>query len=335
MTTQTLTKKDFVSDQEIRWCPGCGDYGILSAVQKSLATLDIPKENFVFVSGIGCSSRFPYYMNTYGFHTIHGRAPAFATGLKITNPSLSVWVITGDGDGLSIGGNHLVHAIRRNMDIHIILFNNEIYGLTKGQFSPTTEFGTVTKSTPFGTIDNPLKPLSVAIASEATFVARTYDRNQKHLSEIFERAARHKGTSFVEVLQNCIIFNDGAHEAVVGKEHRDNTALHIEHGKPLLFGNDKKKGISIEGFKARIVDVNQEGLDAVTVHDETIYSPDYAFLLSRMSNPDFPVPMGVLRAVEKPCYEDLIHEQIAKVKASKGEGNIHDLIYSGDLWDVQ
>lgn len=335
MTTQTLTKKDFASSQEIRWCPGCGDYGIISAVQKSLATLGVPKEKFVFVSGIGCSSRFPYYMNTYGFHTIHGRAPAFATGLKITNPDLSVWVITGDGDALSIGGNHFIHAIRRNLDLNIILFNNEIYGLTKGQYSPTTELGSVTKSSPYGTIDQPFKPLSVAIGAEATFVARTYDKNQKHMSEVFERAAAHKGTSFIEVLQNCVIFNDGAHDSVIGKEVRDDAIIHIENGKHLLFGKEKEKGLAIEGSKARLVDVSKEGLDSVFVHDESILSPDYAFLLSRIQGPEYPVAMGVLRSIEKPTYEVLVHNQVEQVKKTHGEGDLQKLLYSGDVWEVK
>ncbi len=330
-----LTKKDFATDQEIRWCPGCGDYGILSAVQKTLPELGIPKEKFVFVSGIGCSSRFPYYMNTYGFHTIHGRAPAIATGVKIANPELSVWVITGDGDGLSIGGNHLIHAIRRNIDINIILFNNQIYGLTKGQYSPTSEFGKVTKSSPYGSLDSPLSPLSLALGAEATFVARTYDKNQKHMSEMLERAAKHKGTSFIEVFQNCIIFNDGAHDASISKDARDEHTIHIEHGKPLTFGKENEFGIKIDEFKPKVVEVSKSGLDSVAVHDEKRMNSDYAFMLSRMNLPEFPVPMGVLRSVEKPSYEVEVKKQIDQVVAKKGSGDLKKLLYSGEIWDIQ
>lgn len=339
MTTSTpnrpLTKKDFSSDQEIRWCPGCGDYGILSAIQKTMPEIGVPKEKIVFISGIGCSSRFPYYMNTYGFHTIHGRAPAFASGLKITNPDLSVWVITGDGDGLSIGGNHLIHAIRRNMDINIILFNNEIYGLTKGQYSPTSLVGTVTKSSPFGSIDTPFRSLSVALGAEATFVARTYDKNQKHMAETFRRAAAHTGTSFIEVLQNCVIFNDGIHDATVGKEVRDDAIIYLEHDKPLLFGKNKEKGLIIQESNAHVVDVAKSGLKNIHVHDETRYRPSYAFLLSRLYGPKSPVPMGVFRKIQKPIYHKTLDEQISRVEEEKGKGNLEKLLYSGETWTVE
>lgn len=334
MTTQ-LTKKDFVSNQEIRWCPGCGDYGILAAVQKTLPDLGVPLEKFAFISGIGCSSRFPYYINTYGFHTIHGRAPAVAAGLKIANPDLSVWVITGDGDGLSIGGNHLIHAIRRNLDINIIFFNNRIYGLTKGQFSPTSALGSITKSSPYGTIDPPFRPLSVAIGAEATFVARTYDKSQKHMSEVIEAAFRHKGTSFIEVLQNCAIFNDGVHDDVYGKEVRDDTTIVLEQGKPLIFGANQDKGIVMEGSVAKVVSLSDTPAEKIHIHDETVPSPDYAFLLSRMENPQFPVPMGVLRNVKAPVYEDMVQTQIESAIQKKGEGSLHDLIYTEDTWEIK
>lgn len=334
MTTQ-LTKKDFVSNQEIRWCPGCGDYGILAAVQKTLPELGVPLEKFAFISGIGCSSRFPYYINTYGFHTIHGRAPAVASGLKIANPDLSVWVITGDGDGLSIGGNHLIHAIRRNLDINIIFFNNRIYGLTKGQFSPTSALGSITKSSPYGTIDPPFRPLSVVIGAEATFAARTYDKSQKHMSETIEAAFRHKGTSFIEVLQNCAIFNDGVHDDVYGKDVRDDTTVLLEHGKPLIFGANHDKGIVMEGSAVRVVSLSEVPAEKIHVHDETVPSPDYAFLLSRMENPEFPVPMGVLRNVKAPVYEDMVQAQIQTAIDKKGEGSLQDLICTEDTWEIK
>ncbi|MCE9500361.1 MAG: 2-oxoacid:ferredoxin oxidoreductase subunit beta [Leptospira sp.] len=333
--SKALTKKDFMSSQEIRWCPGCGDYGILAAVQKTMPELGIAKEKVVFVSGIGCSSRFPYYMNTYGFHTIHGRAPAIATGLKVSNPDLSVWVITGDGDGLSIGGNHLIHCIRRNLDLNILLFNNQIYGLTKGQYSPTSEYGKVTKSTPFGSIDAPLQPLSIAIGAEATFVARTHDKSQKHMSEMIERAAKHKGTSFVEIYQNCNIFNDGAHDAYTGKDTREENSITLEHGKHLLFGKNNEKGIMIDESIPKVVNVADVGLDSIHIHDEKRMNPDYAFLLSRLHHPSFPVPMGVLRDVEKPIYEEELQKQIETVTQKKGKGDIKNLIYSGELWEVK
>ncbi|MCB1157439.1 MAG: 2-oxoacid:ferredoxin oxidoreductase subunit beta [Leptospiraceae bacterium] len=333
--TIALTKKDFASDQDVRWCPGCGDYGILSAIQKTMPELGIPKEKVVFISGIGCSSRFPYYMNTYGFHTIHGRAPSFATGVKITNPELSVWVITGDGDGLSIGGNHLIHSIRRNLDINIILFNNEIYGLTKGQYSPTSERGTVSKSSPYGSLEAPFKPISIALGAEASFVARTHDKNQKHMSDIFLRAAQHKGTSFVEVLQNCVIFNDGIHDPVYGREVREDNTITLEHGKPMIFGKNNDKGISLDGSKASIVDITKEGLDAVSIHDENRENPDHAFVLSRMMQPHYPVPMGVFRDVERPTYETQLHAQVNQVEREKGEGDLKKLLFSDETWEVK
>src|SRR5437764_7888542 len=276
----TLTAKDLASDQDVRWCPGCGDYSILAQMKKALAGLDIPREKLVFVSGIGCSSRFPYYMNTYGFHSIHGRAPTVATGLKLARPDLQVWVITGDGDGLSIGGNHLVHAIRRNVDLKIVLFNNEIYGLPKGQYSPTSRLGTRTKSSPLGSIDPPLRPLSLAIGAEATFVARTLDVDVQHLTETLKRAAHHKGSAFVEVYQNCKIFNDGVFEYATDKTVKADNALFLEHGKPLIFGKDRNKGIRLNGLSPEVVEVGKDcGPDDLLIHDETAEEPSLAYLL--------------------------------------------------------
>lgn len=330
-----LTPKDFASDQDIRWCPGCGDYSILAQVKKILPTLGIPREKFVFVSGIGCSSRFPYYVNTYGFHSIHGRAPAVATGIKTVRPDLSVWVITGDGDGLSIGGNHLLHAIRRNVDIKIILFNNRIYGLTKGQYSPTSELGKKTKSTPMGSVDFPLHPLSVAIGAEATFVARSIDIHTRHLEEVLVRAAHHRGTAFVEVYQNCNIFNDLAWEYAAGKETRDDHTITLEHGKPLIFGKNRDKGIRLNGMTPEIVHLGG-GIkeDDLLFHDERAADPSLAYLLSRMHHPEFPEPIGVFRAVERPTYEMLLNQQIATARATLGEGKLESLFDDGETWVV-
>src|SRR5881409_1396663 len=282
----TLTAKDLASDQEVRWCPGCGDYSILAQMKKALAGLGIAREKMVFISGIGCSSRFPYYMNTYGFHSIHGRAPTFATGLKACRPDLSVWVITGDGDGLSIGGNHLIHAIRRNVDLKILLFNNEIYGLTKGQYSPASRIGTPTKTSPGGSFETPVKPLSLALAAEATFVARTIDIDVQHMVGILQRAAAHKGSAFVEIYQNCKIFNDGVFEYVTDKSSKADNALFLEHGKPMIFGKDRNKGIRLNGLTPEVVTVGKDcGLDDVVVHDETADNATMAYLLSRMMVP--------------------------------------------------
>ena len=332
-----LTKQDFVSGQEVRWCPGCGDYSILNNVQKVMPELGIPREKIVFVSGIGCSSRFPYYMNTYGFHSIHGRAPAVATGIKAANPELSVWVITGDGDALSIGGNHFMHAIRRNLDINLILFNNRIYGLTKGQYSPTSEFGKKTKSTPMGTIDYPLNPLSMAIASEATFVASSVDIDVKHLSATIEAAARHKGISFVEVYQNCNIFNDGAFEYFTERSVRSDRMIYLEHGKPMIFGKDRNKGIRMKGAHPEVVTIGENGVtvDDQLVHDIHLKDPSVAFMLARMEYPDFPQPVGIFRAVERASYEDLMAGQIEASISKQGLGNLEKLINSGDTWVVE
>ncbi|HEX8707015.1 MAG TPA: 2-oxoacid:ferredoxin oxidoreductase subunit beta [Pyrinomonadaceae bacterium] len=333
-----LTKQDFVSGQEVRWCPGCGDYSILNNVQKVMPELGLQREKIVFVSGIGCSSRFPYYMNTYGFHSIHGRAPAVATGIKAANPDLSVWVVTGDGDALSIGGNHFMHAIRRNLDLNYILFNNRIYGLTKGQYSPTSELGKKTKSTPMGVIDYPLNPLSVAIASEATFVARSLDIDVKHLGPVIEAAARHKGVSFVEVYQNCNIFNDGAFDYFAERSVRSDHMIYLEHGKPMVYGKNRDKGIRMNGAQPEVVQLGGEtGLteNDLLVHDIHLKDPSVAFMLARMEQPDFPQPVGIFRAVERDTYEDMMAAQIEAAIAKSGPGSLEKLINSGEMWTVE
>jgi 2-oxoglutarate/2-oxoacid ferredoxin oxidoreductase subunit beta len=335
------TKADFTSDQTVRWCPGCGDYSILAQMQRIMPNvcekLSIPRENVVFVSGIGCSSRFPYYMDTYGFHGIHGRAPAIATGLKAARPELSVWVATGDGDGLSIGGNHLVHALRRNIDIKILLFNNRIYGLTKGQYSPTSELGKRTRSSPLGTVEHPINPLCLALAAEATFVARAIDTDTKNLQAILERAAAHRGSAFIEVFQNCLVFNDGAFESFAAREVRDEKTVFLEHGKPLLFGKERRKGIRLgAGLRPQVVEVGEGGPPAdLLVHDEAAESSALAYLLAGLGEPDFPVPLGILRAVEKPTYESLLEGQIADAAKKMGEGSLESLLASGDTWVVE
>ena len=332
-----LTKKDFVSNQEVRWCPGCGDYAILNNVQKVMPELGVPREKTVFVSGIGCSSRFPYYMNTYGFHSIHGRAPAIATGIKAANPDLSVWVITGDGDALSIGGNHFMHALRRNLDINYILFNNRIYGLTKGQYSPTSVFGQRTKSTPMGVIDYPVNPLSLAIASEATFVARSIDIDVKHLGAMVEAAAKHKGVSFLEVYQNCNIFNDGAFDYFAERTVRPDKVLYLEHGKPMIFGKDRNHGIRMNGAHPEVVTIGEDGINEadILVHNIHLQDPSVAFMLARMEQPDFPQPVGIFRAVERASYNQLMADQIETAIARSGPGSLEKLIYSGDMWTVE
>jgi 2-oxoglutarate ferredoxin oxidoreductase subunit beta len=332
-----LTRKDFQTDQEVRWCPGCGDYAILATVQRLMPSLGVPREKTVFVSGIGCSSRFPYYMNTYGFHGIHGRAPAIATGVKLANPELTVWVITGDGDGLSIGGNHLIHALRRNVDLKIVLFNNRIYGLTKGQYSPTSEIGKKTKSTPIGSVDHPFKPLSVALGAEATFVARSIDVEPKHLEYVLKRAAEHKGSAFVEIYQNCNVFNDGAFESFTAKDMKSEKQMVIEHGKPLLFGADKKKGIRLNALNPEVVEVGTDGVTEkdILVHDEKQESGAMAYLLSRFDQPEFPVPIGVFRQVSRPTYDQLVKTQITSAQEKRGKGDIQKLIRSGETWTVK
>ena len=335
-TLPVLKPADFASDQDVRWCPGCGDYSILAQMKKMLPTLGMPRENIVFISGIGCSSRFPYYMNTYGMHSIHGRAPAVATGLKTCRPDLQVWVITGDGDGLSIGGNHLMHCIRRNMDLNIVLFNNRIYGLTKGQYSPTSPLGKKTKSTPMGAIDNPLHPLSIAIGCEATFVARSIDTNIKHLSATLKRAADHQGTAFVEVYQNCNVFNDKAWEYATNRESKADTTLELEHGKPLIFGKDRSKGIRLNGLDPEVVDLGK-GIteDDLLFHDERSPEPSLAYLLSRMRYEDgFPEPIGVFRSVDAPRYDVSINEQVEAATKANWVGDLESLFHSGETWKV-
>ncbi len=331
-----LTAQDFASDQDVRWCPGCGDYSILAQMKKMLPSLGVPREKIVFISGIGCSSRFPYYMNTYGMHSIHGRAPALATGLKCARPDLQVWVITGDGDGLSIGGNHLMHCIRRNLDVNIVLFNNRIYGLTKGQYSPTSPLGKKTKSTPFGSIDNPLHPLSIAIGCEATFVARSIDVNIKHLEQMLQRAAEHRGTAFVEVYQNCNVFNDGAWAYATDRAVKTDNVIELEHGKPLIFGKNREKGIRLNGLDPEVVDLGK-GIteDDLLFHDEKAPEPSLAYLLSRLRNEDgFPEPIGVFRAVDAPKYDVELNRQIDEARQKLGDGDLNKLFNSGETWTV-
>ena len=333
---ELLTRKDFVSSSEVRWCPGCGDYAVLNAVQNVLPQLGLPKEKFVFVSGIGCSSRFPYYMDTYGFHSIHGRAPTIATGVKVANPELSVWVVTGDGDGLSIGGNHLVHALRRNLDINIILLNNKIYGLTKGQYSPTSDKGQVTKTSPYGVIDEPLNPLRVALASEATFVARAVDTDPKHITEVLLEGARHPGTSFAEILQSCVIFNKDAWKEISDRSIREDRLLYLEQGKPLIFGEKRNKGIILRGTKPEVVTIGEQGITKkdLVVHDCYREDPVYAAMLTEMDYPAFPIPVGIFRAAKKPVYEQELEKQIKEVTALKGRRNLQALLRGSEYWTV-
>jgi 2-oxoglutarate ferredoxin oxidoreductase subunit beta len=330
----SLTRKDFVSDQEVRWCPGCGDYAILAQMQKVLAEIGVPREQTVFVSGIGCSSRFPYYMDTYGVHSIHGRAPTLATGIKAVNPDLTVWVVTGDGDGLSIGGNHLIHCMRRNVDVKILLFNNRVYGLTKGQYSPTSLQGHRTKSTPMGSIDYPFNPMSVAIGAEATFVARTQDTNTKHLQEILRRAAAHRGTAFVEIYQNCIVYNPTAWDHTTDSSVRDDNIVYVEEGKPLVFGRDNDKGIRINGMIPEVVDVANGATDELAIHQGSLNNSSYAYMLSRMQHPEFPLPFGVLRDVSRPAYTDLLVDQV-KDAMNSGDADLNALLHSSDTWVVE
>ncbi|MCW5964205.1 MAG: 2-oxoacid:ferredoxin oxidoreductase subunit beta [Bryobacterales bacterium] len=329
------TKRDFVSDQTVRWCPGCGDYAILDGVQKVFATLGIPRENFVVVSGIGCSSRLPYYINTFGFHSIHGRAPAVATGIKVTRPELSVWVATGDGDGLSIGGNHLLHAMRRNIDLKILLFNNRIYGLTKGQYSPTSEAGKKTKTSPYGSVDQPMDPIALALASGATFVARAVDVYGDHLRQILTRAAHHRGAVFIEILQNCPIFNDGTFAEVENRQERPEHALELEHGQPLRFGRNRQRGIRLrQNFRPEVVETGEGNTNEEELlrHDET--NPALSYLLCQLQQPEFPVPIGVFRAVETESYEAAVHRQIAEAKAARKPGTLDGLLRQGDIWEA-
>jgi 2-oxoglutarate/2-oxoacid ferredoxin oxidoreductase subunit beta len=329
----TLTRKDFVPPGDVRWCPGCGDFNILSAIQNLLPKLGRKKEDFVFISGIGCSSRFPYYLSTYGFHTIHGRAPALATGVKAANPNLDVWVITGDGDGLSIGGNHLIHALRRNQDIKILMFNNQIYGLTKGQYSPTSSQGLKTGSTPFGSIDYPLNPVSIALAAEASFVARTSDNDPKHMTEVFAQAAAHKGSCFIEIMQNCVIFNDKVHDPYYGRTVKQENLLYLEDGKPLVYGAESEKGVGFDGGRLRIVDA-RSSVTKVATHHVDDASGTLAFAYSRMTFPEYPVPVGVFRKVTRPTFDELLCEQIDSVRQKKGKGDLLELFFEGTTWNV-
>jgi len=331
-----LTKKDFDSGIDVRWCPGCGDYAILANIQRTLPTFNIPRENTVFISGIGCSSRFPYYMNTYGFHTIHGRAPAVATGLKCYRPELNVWVVTGDGDGLSIGGNHLIHAIRRNIDLNILLFNNRIYGLTKGQYSPTSEVGKVGKSTPMGSIDRPFNPLSVALGAEATFVARAIDSDAKLMQKVLVAAQGHRGTSFIELFQNCNVFNNAAFDYFTDRQVKDDLQLVVEDGQPMLFGKNKSKGIIMKNHRLAVATLGEDGVTEadVLIHRASDPDPSMAFWLSRFEPPAFPVVVGVLRSVERPTYDESMKAQIAIARETKGPGDLKDLLYSGETWTV-
>jgi len=333
-----LTSKDLVTDQDVRWCPGCGDYSILKQVQTVMPELGIPREDIVFISGIGCSSRFPYYMETYGMHTIHGRAAAIVSGLKATRPELSIWMVSGDGDSLSIGGNHFIHLLRRNFNINLLLFNNEIYGLTKGQYSPTSEAGKITKSTPFGSVDHPFNPAALALGADGTFIARSMDRDPVHLKEILRRAHHHAGTSFVEIYQNCNVFNDGAFEIFTDKETKKMETLFVENGKPLIFGQNGEKGVKLDGFKPVIVNMADHSAEDLWVHDET--DRVKAGILSRFfDNPrkggdHFPRPFGVFYKEERGCYEDGMNQQIADTIASKGEGDLDKLLKGKDTWEI-
>lgn len=332
-----LTAKDFATSQDVRWCPGCGDYSILAQVQRTFPDIGIPKEKITWISGIGCSSRFPYYMETFGMHGIHGRAPAIATGLKVARPDLSVWVATGDGDLLSIGGNHFIHTCRKNIDLKILLFNNRIYGLTKGQYSPTSEKGKVTKSTPYGSVDYPFNPISLAMGAEASFVARTIDREPKHMQEMIRRAAKHKGTAFIEIFQNCNIFNDGAFELLTDKETKEDHLLYLEHGQPMIFGKEKNKGIKLDGFKPVVVDLNdgKHSVDDLVVHDEFDTNAGRSFLLAHMTdNPELPTPIGIFRQINKPTYDEGVTEQISKITEKKGKGDLEKVLFSGNTWEV-
>jgi 2-oxoglutarate ferredoxin oxidoreductase subunit beta len=335
----TLTPKDFKTDQEVRWCPGCGDYAILAAVQSFVPELGIPRERIVFVSGIGCSSRFPYYMNTYGVHSIHGRAPAIATGLSVSRPDLQVWVVTGDGDALSIGGNHLIHALRRNVNLKILLFNNRIYGLTKGQYSPTSELGKITKSTPSGSADSPFNPISLALGAEASFVARTIDSDRKHLQSVLRAAAEHQGSAFVEIYQNCNIFNDGAFDMLKEPETRDSALIRLEHGQPLTFGASKEFCVVHPpgGFGLEVRSTESVAPDEIVVHDETVAEPAYAFALSRLPALDLShTPIGVFRNVSRPSYDNLVRAQVdaATAKVTDPEAELASLLNTGDTWTI-
>jgi 2-oxoglutarate ferredoxin oxidoreductase subunit beta len=332
-----LTKEDFVSDQMVKWCPGCGDHAILHAVEKVFPELGIRKEDFVVVSGIGCSSRFPYYMNTYGIHGIHGRAAAIASGVKIANPQLSVWMITGDGDSMAIGGNHFIHTLRRNIDINILLFNNKIYGLTKGQYSPTTPMGSITKTSPQGTIEHPFNPGELVIGAQGTFFARALDTNPKMMADIFTEAAGHKGTSLVEVLQNCVIFNNKVHDLVTNKATREDNTIVLEAGKPMIFGKDQDKGIRLKGNNLEVVKIGENGISEadLLIHDPEADDAGIQLSLAKMTPPEFPMALGVIRKLRKPSYETLLEQQIQLAKAQSPYKTMDDLLNSGNTWAVE
>lgn len=331
-----LTKEDFVSDQMVKWCPGCGDHAILSSVEKVFPELGIPKENFVVVSGIGCSSRFPYYMNTYGIHGIHGRAAAIASGVKIARPELSVWMITGDGDCMAIGGNHFIHTIRRNIDIKILLFNNKIYGLTKGQFSPTTPLGHVTKTSPQGTFEHPFNPGELVMGSQGTFFARAVDTNPRMMTEIFMIAAQHKGTAVTEIMQNCVIFNNKVHDLITDKATKDDHIIYLEHGKPMLFGKENEKGLRLNNLRLEVVKLGEDGITEkdILIHDQTDPNPALHMMLAGMAPPAYPMAMGVIRAVNKPTFEGLMEDKIREMKATSPIRNADDLLNSGNTWEI-
>jgi 2-oxoglutarate/2-oxoacid ferredoxin oxidoreductase subunit beta len=331
------TAKDFKSDQEVRWCPGCGDHAVLSSVQRALAELGIPKEKFAFISGIGCSSRFPYYMDTYGFHSIHGRASAIASGVKTANPELSVWQITGDGDALAIGGNHFIHAIRRNIDLNIILFNNQIYGLTKGQYSPTSEKGLVTKTSPFGTVEEPFSVGELVIGARGKFFARTVDTNVALSTQVYIEATKHTGTSVIEVLQNCVIFNDGIHDIVTDKEVRDDRTVILKQGQPIIFGKGNDKGLILDGLKLKVVKLGENGITEkdLIVHDATEENPGIQYMLAHMGYPEYPVALGVIRSVTGPSYDGLVEAQIAEIQKTSKIKCMDDLLMSGSTWEVE
>ncbi|GBE23384.1 MAG TPA: 2-oxoacid:ferredoxin oxidoreductase subunit beta [Actinobacteria bacterium] len=334
--TLTYTRKDFQSDQEVKWCPGCGDFTILASIQSFFAEAGLPRENFVVISGIGCSSRFPYYMNTYGMHTIHGRAPAIASGIAITRPELSVWVTTGDGDALSIGGNHFIHLMRRNVNVKLVLFNNQIYGLTKGQYSPTSEVGKITKSSPMGSIDRPFNPVSLALGAEASFVARTIDMDRKHTMEILRAAYEHRGTALIEIYQNCNVFNNHAFLELTGKQIRDENRINLEHGEPVLFGPEGEHAVILENGAAKVVPTASVDASQILVHDAHAVNPSVAFALSRLSHgPHGPTPLGIFRNVERPVYEDVLQEQIDTAQERKGVGDLDKLLRSAGTWTVE
>jgi 2-oxoglutarate ferredoxin oxidoreductase subunit beta len=331
-----VTLKDYKSDQEVRWCPGCGDHAIMNAIQKAMAELELPREKIAIISGIGCSSRFPYYMNTFGFHTIHGRAAAIASGVKTANPHLHVWMITGDGDAMAIGGNHFIHTIRRNVDINLIIFNNEIYGLTKGQYSPTSPYGKVTKTSPYGTVEYPFHPGELVIGAQGRFFARSIDYNVKLSTEIFIEAEQHRGTSVVEVLQNCVIYNDNAHGYLYDKEFKDDRTIILKHGEPMIFGKNMDKGIILDGLKLRVVQLCPGGFtkDDLLIHDAKEPNPGIHTMLANMKYPEFPVALGVIRNVDGTTYDERVWNQINEIKQKAKYKSLNDVLYSGNTWEV-